>query len=229
MKSYTALILCAGFGKRLNPITLKKPKPLLVIKKKNLLSNTIEFILNLGVKEIKINTFYLSEQISNFISTSSFKNNVEIINDGNEILDTGGGVKNMIKYSNHDNFLIFNPDTIWDENYKNTIIKMINFYEVNKINNLLLVVNKTYSYDKRIKGDFHLNKEKLTKISNNQFIYTGLQIINKNLINNIKLKKFSMNKIWDNEINKSNLYGFEIRQKFTHLSDINVYNDLIKK
>ena len=135
----------------------------------------------------------------------------------------------MIKYSNHDNFLIFNPDTIWDENYKNTIIKMINFYEVNKINNLLLVVNKTYSYDKRIKGDFHLNKEKLTKISNNQFIYTGLQIINKNLINNIKLKKFSMNKIWDNEINKSNLYGFEIRQKFTHLSDINVYNDLIKK
>ena len=213
MKSYTALILCAGFGKRLNPITLKKPKPLLVIKKKNLLSNTIEFILNLGVKEIKINTFYLSEQISNFISTSSFKNNVEIINDGNEILDTGGGVKNMIKYSNHDNFLIFNPDTIWDENYKNTIIKMINFYEVNKINNLLLVVNKTYSYDK----------------SNNQFIYTGLQIINKNLINNIKLKKFSMNKIWDNEINKSNLYGFEIRQKFTHLSDINVYNDLIKK
>ena len=229
MKSYTALILCAGFGKRLNPITLKKPKPLLVIKKKNLLSNTIEFILNLGVKEIKINTFYLSEQISNFISTSSFKNNVEIINDGNEILDTGGGVKNMIKYSNHDNFLIFNPDTIWDENYKNTIIKMINFYEVNKINNLLLVVNKTYSYDKRIKGDFHLHKEKLTKISHNQFIYTGLQIINKNLINNIKLKKFSMNKIWDNEINKSNLYGFEIRQKFTHLSDINVYNDLIKK
>ena len=132
MKSYTALILCAGYGKRLNPITLKKPKPLLEIKKKNLLSNTIEFILNLGVKEIKINTFYLSEQISNFVRTSSFKNNVEIINDGKKILDTGGGVKNMIKYSNHDNFLILNPDTIWDETYKNTIIKMINFYEIKK-------------------------------------------------------------------------------------------------
>ena len=61
MKINTALILCAGYGKRLNPITLTKPKPLLKIRGKCLLSQTIELIISLGIKDIKLNTFYLSD------------------------------------------------------------------------------------------------------------------------------------------------------------------------
>lgn len=229
MKSYTALILCAGFGKRLNPITLIKPKPLIEINNKNLLSRTLEFIEYLGIKEIKINTFYLSNQITNFIKNSNFKENVEIIHDGNEILDTGGGAKNMINYANQDNVIIFNPDTIWSQNYKSVVLEMINFYEKNNLNNLLLVVHKKYSFDKRFKGDFQLKGIKLSKEISNEFVYTGLQIINKDLFEKIKDRKFSMRNIWEKEINESNLNGYESCEKFIHLTDMEIYKNLIKK
>ena len=142
MKINTALILCAGYGKRLNPITLSLPKPLIEIRDRSLLSRTIELIISLGIKNIKINSFYLSDQIVECIRNSNYKNNIEIINDGDFILDTGGGVKNMIQYFKQDDFLVFNPDTIWDINYKDTIIKMIDYYYENKLSNLLLVANK---------------------------------------------------------------------------------------
>ena len=85
----TALILCAGYGKRLNPLTLKIPKPLLKVYNTTLLENTIELIKNLEIKKIKINTFYLKDEIENFIKKKKFEIEIEIINDGNEILDTG--------------------------------------------------------------------------------------------------------------------------------------------
>ena len=63
MNINTALILCAGFGKRLNPLTLKTPKPLLIVNDITLLENTINLVIKLGIKKIKLNTYYLEEQI----------------------------------------------------------------------------------------------------------------------------------------------------------------------
>ena len=73
MKIKTALILCAGYGKRLNPLTLKTPKPLLRFKNLTMLDHTINFIENLGIEKIKINTFYLEKQILNFVFRHSLK------------------------------------------------------------------------------------------------------------------------------------------------------------
>ena len=229
MKIDTAFILCAGYGKRLNPITLSKPKPLIEIKDKTLLSHTLDLACSIGINNIKINSFYLSKQIFNFVQNSKFKRKVEIINDGNEILDTGGGIKNMTKYTIEDNFLVFNPDTLWDDSYKNTIIEMISFYEKKNLNNLLLVTNKNCSFDKNLKGDFNLKNSKLLRESQNQYIYTGLQILNKNLFDGFEKEKFSMNLIWDREIKKNNLNGFESHLKFLHLTDIKIYDAIIKK
>ena len=97
MKINTALVLCAGYGKRLNPITLKTPKPLIKINNITLLDNTLNLIENLGIKKVKINTFYLQEQIINFISNHRLKKKIEIVQDGNKILDTGGGIFNLKK------------------------------------------------------------------------------------------------------------------------------------
>ena len=228
MKINTALILCAGYGKRLNPITLTKPKPLLKIRDKCLLSQTIELIISLGIKDIKLNTFYLSDQIVNYVRSSPYKKQIEIINDGNKILDTGGGVKHMMKYSKSSDFIIFNPDTLWSSAYKNIILDMINLYEKQQYNNILVVVNKKKSFDKKLKGDFQLNENKLSKENINQYIYTGVQVINKDLLNNIKKKNFSMNTVWNEQINRKNLYGFESKNKFIHLTNIDIYNYFLK-
>ena len=137
MKINTALILCAGYGKRLNPITLNTPKPLLKLKNVTMLEYCINLIINLKIKKIIINTFYLGDQISKFIKDRKFSVKIEIVEDGKEILNTGGGILNMINHSESDNFLVFNPDTLWSQNYISDIIKMQNYYTSNKLNNIL--------------------------------------------------------------------------------------------
>ena len=97
MNINTALILCAGYGKRLNPLTLKTPKPLLKLNDLTLLENTINLIIKLNIKKIKLNTYYLQDQIKEFVEKKNFKTEIEIISDGEKILDTGGGILNMIQ------------------------------------------------------------------------------------------------------------------------------------
>ena len=99
MKVKSALILCAGYGKRLQPITNDTPKSLLKIKNINLLDNTLNFVKSIGINNIKINTFYLGEKIKNFIENKNYPLNIEVLSDGEKILDTGGGIFNLIKQS----------------------------------------------------------------------------------------------------------------------------------
>ena len=226
MEINTALILCAGYGKRLNPITLNKPKPLIEINEKTLLQNTLNLITSLNVKNILINSFYLSEQIENYVKSLNL--NLKVIKDGNKILDTGGGIFNLIDNSNQNDFLIFNPDTIWNDNYILEIQSMEKFYFEKKVKNILLVTEKSNSFDQRIKGDFSLKNNILNKTSNKNFIFTGCQILNKSIFDNYKIETFSINLIWDEMILKNKLYGYESKLKFTHLTDIEIYRKLTK-
>ena len=229
MKINTALILCAGYGKRLNPITLKIPKPLIEINEITLLENSINFLEKLEIENIKINTYYLHNQIQDFILNYKSNSKIEILNEGNEILDTGGGILNLINRSDENDFIVLNPDTVWGDNYLKTTINMMDYYFQKKVKNLLMIVNKENSFDERMRGDFSLSNEKLLKNKENNFIYTGLQIINKSLFKNEKVMSFSVTKIWDEAIKNKMLYGFESKEQFIHLTDLEIYNKLVKK
>ncbi len=163
MKINTALILCAGLGKRLKPLTLQTPKPLIELNRITMLENCINVNIKLGIKKIFLNTFYLKDKISDFIKSKNFSIDIQIIEDGNEILDTGGGILNMTTYSQDDNFLIFNPDTLWQINYVNEINKMQDFYFQNHLDNILLVSQKKLSFDQNLSGDFELKKKCINK------------------------------------------------------------------
>ena len=227
-KINTALVLCAGYGKRLNPLTLKNPKPLLKLNDLTLLENTINLIKKLGISDIKLNTFYLKDQIKIFIEQKNFDVKIEIIEDGDKILDTGGGILNMTNSLNEEDFLVFNPDTVWSIDYLNCIKEMKNFYFSKKIQNILMVVNKDLSFDKKLKGDFNLKKNLLSKGDENQYIYTGCQILNRNLLKNINKKIFSITEIWNVLVKKNNLFGFKCTKKFSHVTDLEIYNKLLK-
>jgi len=228
MKIKTALILCAGYGKRLHPITLTTPKPLLKINEITLLENCINLIHSLGINKILINTFYFSEKIKEFLKDKKFNLEIKIINDGLNILNTGGGILNMINSSNETDFIIFNPDTVWSQNYKKYIDDMERFYFLNKVQNILLLVNKNLSFDKNLKGDFNLKKNIIKKDEINRLIYTGCQILNKSLFNSHMVSNFSISSIWNELINKDKLYGFESLEDFRHLTDLNIYKQLLK-
>ena len=228
MNINTALILCAGYGKRLNPLTLKTPKPLLKLNDFTLLENTINLIIKLNIKKIKLNTYYLQDQIKEFVEKKNFKTEIEIISDGEKILDTGGGILNMIQSSDEDNFIVFNPDTVWNLDYLKIIKEMEDFYFSNKINNILLVVEKYLSFDKNFKGDFSLTKNLLKKENTNNYIYIGCQIINKKIFDHIANKNFSILEIWNKLISEKKLFGFQSQNKFYHVTDLEIYNKLLK-
>ena len=105
---------------------------------------------------------------------------------------------------------------------------MEKFYFENKIKNILLVVDKLKSFDHRMSGDFSLVDNILSKSNNNNFIFTGCQILNKSIFKKNKIENFSINKIWIELIAKSKLYGFKSEEKFTHLTDIEIYKKLTK-
>ena len=228
MKINTALILCAGYGKRLNPLTLVEPKPLLKVNEITLLENCINLIKSLGIKKIILNTFYLKEKIESFVGIKKFDLDITIINDGKKILNTGGGILNMINSSDEKDFLTFNPDTVWSSSYINYIKNMEKFYFSKNIKNILLLVNKNYSFDKKMKGDFNLLKNLIKKDMQNKLIYTGCQIINKELFQSYSVNNFSISKIWNELLIKNNLYGYESFEDFYHLTNLKVYEEILK-
>jgi len=226
MRINTAIILCAGFGKRLNPLTLDIPKPLLELKNVTMLESCIEIIIKLKIKKILINTFYLGDKIINFIKSKNFSIDIQIIEDGKEILNTGGGILNMIKKSQEKNFLVFNPDTFWSQKYVDEIDKMQNFYFLNQLNNILLVSKKNLSFDKNFLGDFTLNKGLLEKTDINDFIYIGCQILSKDLFKDYKLNNFPISVIWNELLKKNKLNGFQSFNKFYHLTNLETFRKL---
>ena len=225
MKIDTALILCAGFGKRLNPITLDTPKPLLKINDLTILDHCIKLIIDLDIKKILINTFYLKKKFYEFFKSHNYKADIEVIEDGSTILDTGGGILNLINKSNDENFLVFNPDTIWNKKYIEEINIMIDLYFSKKIKNLLLLVNKDLSFDRDMEGDFNLENYLINQKSKS-YIYTGCQILNRSIIKKEKLTNFSITKIWYDLIKNNQLYGFESKINFYHATNLKIFKKL---
>ena len=226
MKIKTALILCAGLGKRLAPLTSKTPKPLLELNDVTILESCINIVIKLGINKIFLNTFHLGEKVSNFIKNQNFPVDIQIIEDGDEILNTGGGILNMINHSDDKDFLVFNPDTLWNESYVDEINDMQNLYFKNQLTNILMVTNKQLSFDQNLKGDFELKKNLLKKENNKNFIYIGCQILKKDLFKNYKVKSFSISEIWKELLKKNELNGFESLIKFYHLTNLEIFKKL---
>ena len=219
------MILAAGLGKRMQPLTLKTPKPLLEINNYTLLERAINLLISYGVQEISINVHYLSDQIKSFINRKKFKVKITISNEENLLLDTGGGVLKGTQNFGDNPFFVINPDTVWSKHYLAELKSLETIYLKNNKPTLLLV-NKKLSIDPSFKGDFNLNNEKISKDSENQFIFTGLQIINRSVFTNEKSEVFSLNKVWNKLIKDKNLLGLESNQKFYHLNTSDMYRKI---
>ena len=230
MQIKKAVILSAGYGKRLNPITLSKPKPLIEINKTALLENTIHILEELGIEEIAINTHYLSKQIDEFMKNKKLNSKISLIYEDMKILGTGGGVFNAAKKFKNDPFFVFNPDTVWSKHYLKDFKIMEELYFNNNCKAVLLVVHKNKSFDKTMLGDFNLTGNLLDRSSDEKnYIYTGSQIINNSVFGDRKIDIFSMNVIWDSLIKNGELMGIKNDEEFFHITNLKIYEQLTKK
>ena len=212
MKIKYGMILAAGLGKRMQPITFKIPKPLIQIGSKNLIERAIELLINHGVEEIVVNVHHLPGQIKDFINKKKYKVRITISYEKDKLLDTGGGILHATK-SFKKPFLAINPDTIWSKVYYSELKDLEDLY-FKKKKPCLLLVNKNLSFDSSFKGDFNLHDDVISRDNGNEFIFTGLQILDQSIFSFIKDKIFSMNKIWNHLIEENSLIGNESKQKF---------------
>ena len=224
MKIKHGMILAAGLGKRMQPITLKIPKPLIQIGNKKLLERAIELLINHGIEEIVINVHHLPNQITDFINKKNYKAKIIISDEQDMLLDTGGGILHATRFFNKP-FVVVNPDTLWNDAYSKELKDLEDLY-FKKKKSCLLLVNKNLSFDSSFKGDFNLQNGVVSRDNNNEFIFTGLQILDQSVFSSMKDKVFSMNKVWDYLIKNNSLIGNESNQKFYHLNTKEMYDKI---
>ncbi len=215
------IILCAGYGKRVLPLTKTTPKPLLKINEVPLIEYSIRVLTELGVREIAVNVHHLKDKIIDYLKSNypQIKIFTEEI-----ILDTGGALVNAKNFLLDDYFIVLNSDTVWQKNYipymKSLIHKTIynNFYAG------LLLSRKEKSFDNNLKPDFSLDGDIL--INKKDHIYTGFQIMSSKLLLERKLEPFSVKKIWDDLIIDKKITGVLFEDTFYHTTDLKIYNKL---
>ena len=220
-----AMILAAGLGSRMKPLTLETPKPLIKVGSKNLLERSINLLENHGVEQIVINVHHLADQIEKFILNFNSKAKITISDEKDLLLDTGGGVKEGTKIFDKNPFFVLNPDTLWLTDYLAEMESLEKIYFESK-KPCLLLVNKSLSFDVSFKGDFNLKDNIVSKDIKNNFIFTGLQLLDRNYLDSIDKKVFSMNEVWNNLISNNKLSGLESSQKFYHLNTEEMYNKI---
>ena len=151
MKIKHGMILAAGLGKRMQPITLKTPKPLIQIGNKNLLERAIELLINHGIEEIAINVHHLPDQIKDFINSKKYKAKIIISDEQDMLLDTGGGILHATR-SFKKPFVAVNPDTLWSDAYFNELKDLAAFAERHD----LIIVSDEIHNDLIMPGNKHI-------------------------------------------------------------------------
>ena len=220
-KKFSGMILAAGFGKRLLPLTKSLPKPLVSINGITLLDNSINFLKKLGCDDIVINTHYMSNKIFDHIDKRLDKKIITTIYE-NKILDTGGGIKNATPYFTNKDIMITNSDIFWrDINIEDGFDLINNYYRHQNPHLLLVKKNNIFGLNK-LGGDFILNKNKIIRYkSGNEIIYySGLQMIKSNIFSKFSKNIFSLNDVWDYLIKDKILCGQVMKSDLYHVGDI---------
>jgi len=221
LKPFSAMILAAGFGKRMLPLTDEIPKPLVKVNNISLLKNVIDFLFKIGCIKIIINTHYKHHLIYDFINEFYNFSNI-LISHEEHILDTAGGVKNAISLFNDENILVTNSDIYWKKENEEDVIGLINDFNSKEECRLLLVEKeKAHGLINKV-GDFSLKNNiiKRWKIGDKILYYSGIQIISLNIFQDFSSNKFSFNAVWDNQIKKNSLYGNMMSSHWYHVGEI---------
>jgi MurNAc alpha-1-phosphate uridylyltransferase len=213
------MILAAGFGVRLRPITNKLPKPLVKVLGRTLIDHTIDRLQEGGVEKFIVNTHHLSEQIHKHLKK---RNDVDILfSREDRILETGGGITNALEKFHNEPFFACNGDTLWLNGSQNAANRMIHHWDENKMDGLLMLHSTVDAYGYDGLGDFNINplgvlKRRLeSEVS--PYLFTGVQILHPKLFRSAPEGPFSLNLLYDRAIETGRLYGIVHDGEWFHI------------
>ena len=213
-----AMILAAGFGVRMRPLTNDRPKPLIEVKGKALIDYGLERLREAGVQKAVVNGHYRAEQILQWSQRQSAPE-VLFSDEQAEILDTGGGIAKALPLLGQKPFFVINSDSFWLDGRVPALSRLRAAWDNAAMDCLLLLchVDRTIGYDGR--GDFQLGRDgRLTRQQGpGALAYIGGYLVHPRLFSSTAVKNFSMNVLWDKAISEGRLHGIAHSGKWFHV------------
>jgi MurNAc alpha-1-phosphate uridylyltransferase len=207
----TALVLAAGLGKRMRPLTATTPKPLIAVAGKPLLEHLLEKLRAAGVEQAVVNVHYLADSIEAHLAKDAKGLEVTFSDERSLLLETGGGMVKAAPLIDSDPFLAVNSDTLWIDGPADTLKLLASHWDDKAMDALLLLVPHARAENHRGLGDFHMNRVgQLRRRDRSRvapFVYTGVQIVSKRLLEGAPEGPFSTNVLWDKAIEKGRCFG----------------------
>ena len=210
LASDTAMILAAGLGKRMRPLTASQPKPLVRVAGKSLIDHALDKVGSAGVTKAVVNAHYMADALEGHLKVRKRAPQVLVSDERDILLETGGG---MVKAAPllPDPFFCLNSDNIWLDGPTDVFAELSQGWNPERMDALLLMVPHTRALNYRGEGDFHLDPE--GRVSRRRpgrvapFIYTGIQLVSHRLLRDAPEGPFSTNVLWSRSIEEGRLFG----------------------
>lgn len=207
----TAMVLAAGLGKRMRPLTATRPKPLIEVAGRTLLDHVFDRLRAAGVENVIVNVHYLPDALQAHLRSRADGLNVQISDERTELLETGGGLVKAAPMIDCDPFLAVNSDNLWIDGPADTLKLLASHWDSAKMDALLLLVPHARAQNHRGLGDFHMDRTgRLRRRERSRvapFVYTGVQLVSKRLLENAPEGPFSANLLWDRAIEAGRCFG----------------------
>ncbi|WJY18507.1 nucleotidyltransferase family protein [Alteriqipengyuania flavescens] len=216
LASDTAMVMAAGMGKRMRPLTATQPKPLVRVAGKALIDHTLDRLAEAGVGKAVVNVHYLADALEAHLRERASPK-ITISDERDALLETGGG---MIRAQAQlpDPFFCLNSDNIWLDGPRSAFHDLSERWDADEMDALLLVVPHSSAANFSGKGDFHLDaRGRITRRRPGRiapFIYTGIQIVSHRLLRDAPDGKFSTNVLWSRALEEGRLYGLPFTGKW---------------
>jgi len=207
----TAMVMAAGLGKRMRPLTATRPKPLIEVAGKALLDHVLDRLRVAGVKKVVVNVHYLADAVEAHLATRRHGLDVAISDERKLLLETGGGLVHAIDLIDSDPFLAVNSDNLWVDGPADTLKLLASHWDDAKMDALLLLVPLARAQNHKGMGDFHMTRTgRLRRRERSHvapFVFTGIQMMSKRLLKDAPNGPFSTNIFWDRAIAEGRCFG----------------------
>ena len=215
-----AMVLAAGLGTRMQPLTDTLPKPLVKVAGQALLDHVLDRLANAGVETAVVNVHHMADQIENHL-TGRTRPRIEISDERGELLDTGGGVVKALKRLGPEPFLHMNSDTLWIEGVTPNLPRLAAGFDPARMDILLLLASTTASIGYDGRGDFLMAPDgRLSRRAERQvapFVYAGAAMLSPAQFADAPKGKFSLNTMFDRAIEAGRLYGLRLEGTWMHV------------
>ena len=221
-KPSRAMVLAAGLGKRMRPLTTTTPKPLIEVAGKPLLDHMLDRLAEAGIEEAVVNVHYLAALIESHIGRRRAKTpRITISDERPRLLETGGGVKKALPHLGSAPFLVVNTDDIWAEGPRPNLRRLIDYWDAARMDALLLLAPTATSFGYEGKGDFGMDPfGRLRRRRDREicpFVFAGVSVLNPSLFADTPEGAFSLNLIFDKAAAAERLFGLRLEGFWMHV------------